>query len=330
MNERARKSKEICDEAFEFEPVAARMSGGQADIQKAISLYEKAIEIDSRNVDAYHCLARIYALELNDLEKAEYYCQKGYEVTDIPPEIKTPAIGVDDVRAEAADEFNDLMVIIRLKQGRSREVQEYLNKMKAFFDRYSKGHYHTALQTFNESQQQADSRHPNASTTSQSRGGGGCFSILLVLVGVAIASGFLLSKILSILQFTARKGDTGMAATIIGRVKSGSGKNYQVKWDSRNKDLYVSYGGWTKIGQASSARDAMNQAEAWLYNKQQILTSRQEGWEETHGVVAGDGGELWFLNRFRVSVGFGLSDGFRRPTPTAPELGRQQNRKGEL
>ena len=58
-----------------------------------------------------------------------------------------------------------------------------------------------------------------------------------------------------------------MAATIIGRVKSGSGKSYQVKWDQNDKNVYVSYAGWTKIGQASSANEAMNKAEAWLYNK---------------------------------------------------------------
>lgn len=58
-----------------------------------------------------------------------------------------------------------------------------------------------------------------------------------------------------------------MAATIIGRVKSGSGKSYQVKWDQNDKNVYVSYAGWTKIGQASSANEAMNKAEAWLYRK---------------------------------------------------------------
>ncbi len=58
-----------------------------------------------------------------------------------------------------------------------------------------------------------------------------------------------------------------MSATIIGRVKSGSRKSYEVKWDQAKRDVYVSYAGWTKVGQASSAGDAMNKAEAWLYNK---------------------------------------------------------------
>jgi len=58
-----------------------------------------------------------------------------------------------------------------------------------------------------------------------------------------------------------------MAATIIGRVKSGSGKTYEVKWDSSSKDVYVSWGGWSHIGKASSASEAMHKAEAWLYNK---------------------------------------------------------------
>jgi len=58
-----------------------------------------------------------------------------------------------------------------------------------------------------------------------------------------------------------------MSATVIGRVKSGKGKSYEVKWDSYSKDAYVAYAGWTSIGKASSARDAMYKAEAWLYNK---------------------------------------------------------------
>jgi hypothetical protein len=58
-----------------------------------------------------------------------------------------------------------------------------------------------------------------------------------------------------------------MGATVIGSVKSGSGKSFQVKWDERSKDVYVSYAGWTKVGSASSAGDAMRKAEAWLYNK---------------------------------------------------------------
>lgn len=58
-----------------------------------------------------------------------------------------------------------------------------------------------------------------------------------------------------------------MSATQIGRVKSGSGKSYEVKWDSASHEVYVSYSGWTLIGKASSAGDAMSKAEAWLYNK---------------------------------------------------------------
>jgi len=58
-----------------------------------------------------------------------------------------------------------------------------------------------------------------------------------------------------------------MAAIDIGKVKSGSGKTYEVKWDQLSKDIYVSYGGWAHVGKASSANEAMNKAEAWLYNK---------------------------------------------------------------
>lgn len=58
-----------------------------------------------------------------------------------------------------------------------------------------------------------------------------------------------------------------MSAQIIGRVKSGSGKSYEVKWDSVSKEAYVSYAGWTYLGKAYSASEAMNKAEAYLYDK---------------------------------------------------------------
>lgn len=58
-----------------------------------------------------------------------------------------------------------------------------------------------------------------------------------------------------------------MSTTIIGRVKSGKGKSYEVKWDQSSRYVYVSWGGWSHVGKASSAGDAMNKAEAWLYNK---------------------------------------------------------------
>lgn len=59
-----------------------------------------------------------------------------------------------------------------------------------------------------------------------------------------------------------------MSATVIGRVTSKkSGKSYEVKWDSASKDAYVSYAGWTNVGKAYSAGEAMTKAEAYVYNK---------------------------------------------------------------
>ena len=58
-----------------------------------------------------------------------------------------------------------------------------------------------------------------------------------------------------------------MSATVIGRVRSGKGNAYEVKWDSRSQDVYVSYAGWSHAGRAASAGDAMRIAEAWLYDK---------------------------------------------------------------
>lgn len=59
-----------------------------------------------------------------------------------------------------------------------------------------------------------------------------------------------------------------MAAEVIGNVVSGRQRTtYKVKWDPYSKQVYVSYAGWTNVGTASSPREAMNKAEAWLYDK---------------------------------------------------------------
>lgn len=58
-----------------------------------------------------------------------------------------------------------------------------------------------------------------------------------------------------------------MAAEKISRVKSGKGKTFDVKWSSISRETYVGYAGWSYVGKANSAGDAMRMAEAWLYNK---------------------------------------------------------------
>lgn len=58
-----------------------------------------------------------------------------------------------------------------------------------------------------------------------------------------------------------------MSATEIGTVKSTQGKTYRVKWDMSNGDVYVSWGGWSHVGTASTAAEAMAKSEAWLYGK---------------------------------------------------------------
>jgi len=56
-----------------------------------------------------------------------------------------------------------------------------------------------------------------------------------------------------------------MAAQVIGSVTSPSnGKSYDVKWDSYNKETYVSYAGWSYVGTASSAGDALSISQNWL------------------------------------------------------------------
>ena len=59
-----------------------------------------------------------------------------------------------------------------------------------------------------------------------------------------------------------------MAATKIGSVESGvSRKSYNVHWDKSDLEVYVDKGGLTYIGEAHSAGEAMDIAEAWLHNK---------------------------------------------------------------
>jgi hypothetical protein len=58
-----------------------------------------------------------------------------------------------------------------------------------------------------------------------------------------------------------------MAAPTIGTVKSGSGKTFRVAWDSYSHEVYVDWAGWSYVGKAYSAGEAMRKAEAWLYNK---------------------------------------------------------------
>ncbi len=59
-----------------------------------------------------------------------------------------------------------------------------------------------------------------------------------------------------------------MSSIKLGFVKAGkSKKKYEVKWNSYGHEVYVEWGGWTYVGKANSAGEAMNRAEAWLYNK---------------------------------------------------------------
>ncbi len=56
-----------------------------------------------------------------------------------------------------------------------------------------------------------------------------------------------------------------MAAQIIGTITSPSnGKRYDVKWDSFNKDTYVSYAGYSEVGKASNEAEALDISVIWL------------------------------------------------------------------
>ncbi len=61
-----------------------------------------------------------------------------------------------------------------------------------------------------------------------------------------------------------------MSSNIIGACRAGtSNKSIDVAWNAPPGDqrVYVAWAGWTGIGHAESAREAMRKAEAWLYNK---------------------------------------------------------------
>jgi hypothetical protein len=65
-----------------------------------------------------------------------------------------------------------------------------------------------------------------------------------------------------------------MASVNLGTVRSGKGRKFGVKWDEKTRHVYVvDFNVWFSSAvkrcptKASSARDAMRVAEAYLYNK---------------------------------------------------------------
>lgn len=59
-----------------------------------------------------------------------------------------------------------------------------------------------------------------------------------------------------------------MSSQSIGRVTTGrTKKSVEVFWNSSDRNVYVGYAGKTNVGKASSASEAMNKAEAFLYDK---------------------------------------------------------------
>lgn len=65
-----------------------------------------------------------------------------------------------------------------------------------------------------------------------------------------------------------------MALEVIGKVKSASGKSWEVKWDKSSRQARVVFRGgffggmsYHDVGRASSAGEAMRKAEAFLYDK---------------------------------------------------------------
>jgi hypothetical protein len=163
MEESAKRSRELWEQAGKYE-----LPGPKQDWNKAIELYEEAIRVDSRNVLAYQELAKINLVRLRNLEKAEYYCEQGYAVTDIPPEITQAPVWLEDIHEEVQMEFDFIMEGIRLQQGRIEEARHYLNNVKAYFDKYYKGPYLAAKEAFDK----YSSQH---ASDSKATSGGPCF-----------------------------------------------------------------------------------------------------------------------------------------------------------
>jgi hypothetical protein len=53
----------------------------------------------------------------------------------------------------------------------------------------------------------------------------------------------------------------------LGTVKSGKDKPIAVHWDKPSREVYVEYAGRSYVGQANTASEAMDKAEAWLHDK---------------------------------------------------------------
>lgn len=175
MDEGAKKSKELHNQALDYE---------SKDLDTAVRLYEEAIKTDPRNVLTYHNLAKIYLTKYDDLEKAEEYCRKGYEVQDIPPEITSAPVWLDDIHEEVHADLDLWMMYIRLQQGRINEARHYLNNIKSFHDKYSKGNYDTARQIFEKYEEKESTESAGYASSAGSKSG--CLSLLSLLVVPAL------------------------------------------------------------------------------------------------------------------------------------------------
>jgi len=179
MDEIAKESEEIRTQALHYE---------NTDMAKAVELYNKSIQRDRRNVLAYHNLAKIHLTEpeFYDIDLAEKLCKEAYEIKDIPPEITSAPVWLDDIHEEVNSDLDLLMMFIRIKQDRTDEARQYLNNIKAFYDKYSKGNYQTAKQIFDKHEQQVTRE---ATAYASSRGSkSGCLSLLALLIVCLVAS----------------------------------------------------------------------------------------------------------------------------------------------
>src|SRR5205085_12466900 len=78
------------------------------------------------------------------------------------------------------------MMYIRLKQGRINEARQYLNNIKSFHDKYSKGNYNTARQIFEKYADEENTESADYASSGNSKGG--CLSLLSLSAVLALTS----------------------------------------------------------------------------------------------------------------------------------------------
>ena len=187
MEDNSKKSKELVEESWDLSsPIIGEPTSD--DLNKAVSLLQKSIKLDERNILAYDSLSRIYLENFNDSQKAEEYCKKGLSIKDVPSSIKKVSPGFNNAVEESEDDFNNLMMLIKLKQGNQAEANTYLEKMKSYFEKHGKGNFHLAKNTFDEYTPVREAPQRSNATTTQSSSKGWLIVLIIIVIIIIFLS----------------------------------------------------------------------------------------------------------------------------------------------